>query len=72
MQKKVYLGNAKSVKNIVTGDCTWIYSHEPESKQKSTVFVLPDEPNPCKSGSYREAFYRKSFFCYTGHVKAIT
>ena len=31
-----------------TGDESWIYAYEPESRQQSTVWVLQDEPNPSK------------------------
>ena len=33
---------------IVTGDVSWIYAYEPETKQQSTVRVFEDEPNPTK------------------------
>ncbi|KAG5335789.1 SETMR methyltransferase, partial [Acromyrmex heyeri] len=33
----------RSTLNIVTGDETWIYSYEPESKQQSTVWVFQNE-----------------------------
>ena len=39
---------SKHVYHIVTGDESWIYAYEPESKPKSTVWVFQDEPNPTK------------------------
>ncbi len=33
---------------IVTGDETWIYSYDPETKQQSTVWVFEDELPPTK------------------------
>ena len=41
MLKKFKRGRLNLVyNNIVTGDETWIYSYEPESKQQSTVWVF--------------------------------
>lgn len=34
--------------SIYTGDESWIYAYESESKQQSTVWVFQDEPNPTK------------------------
>lgn len=41
-------GRSKAVSCIVTGDETWIYSYDPETKQQSTVWVFEDEPPPTK------------------------
>ena len=41
-------GASKHVYDIVTGDESWIYVDEPESKQQSTVWVFQDEPNPTR------------------------
>ena len=48
MLKKYNRGASKAVYNIYTGDESWIYAYEPESKQQSTVWVFQDEPNPTK------------------------
>lgn len=34
---------SKHVYDIVTGDKIWIYSHEPDAKQQSTVWGFPDD-----------------------------
>ncbi|KAG5325413.1 SETMR methyltransferase, partial [Acromyrmex heyeri] len=48
MLKKFNRGRSNLIYNIVTGDETWIYSYEPESKQQSTVWVFQNEPKPTK------------------------
>lgn len=48
MLKRYHSGNSTAVYNIVTGDETWIYSYEPETKQQSTVWVFEDESSPTK------------------------
>ena len=35
--------------NIVTGDETWCFQHEPETKRQSAEWKTPDEPPPKKS-----------------------
>ena len=61
------------VYNIVTGDETWIYSYEPESKQQSTVWVFQNEPKPTKVVRSRSAAKQMiaCFFGYTGHVTTV-
>jgi [histone H3]-lysine36 N-dimethyltransferase SETMAR len=48
MIKKFDEGRSKRVNEIVTGDETWIYSYDPETKQQSTVWVFEEEPPPTK------------------------
>lgn len=48
MLKKIAKGASKAVYNLYTGDESWIYAYEPETKQQSTVWVFQDEPNPTK------------------------
>ena len=40
---------------IVTGDETWVYQYEPETKQQSAVWVIPDENPPVKFNRNRSA-----------------
>ena len=73
MLQKFEGGRSKSVYNIVTGDETWIYAYEPESKQQSTVWVFHDEPNPTKVVRSRSTSKKMiaCFFGCTGHVATI-
>ena len=48
MLQKYDRGTSKQVYDNVTGDESWIYAYESESKQQSTVSVFQDEPNPTK------------------------
>ena len=48
MLQKFDGGASKHVSDIVTGDESWIYGCEPESKQQSTAWVFQDKPNPTK------------------------
>ena len=41
-------GWSKLVSEIVTGDETWIYNYEPQTKQQSTVGVFDDETPPTR------------------------
>ena len=56
MLQKYDRGASKHVYDIVTGDESWIYAYEPESKQQSTVWVFQDEPNPTKVARARPGF----------------
>jgi [histone H3]-lysine36 N-dimethyltransferase SETMAR len=48
MQEKFNGGTSKSVGDMITGDETWIYAYDPETKQQWTVWVFEDEPPPTK------------------------
>jgi histone-lysine N-methyltransferase SETMAR len=73
MMKKFAGGASKAVYNICTGDESWIYAYDPETKQQSTVWVFQDEPNPTKV--VREKSTSKQmvacFFGITGHVATV-
>jgi [histone H3]-lysine36 N-dimethyltransferase SETMAR len=73
MLKKYNGGSSKAVYNIVTGDESWIYAYEPESKQQSTVWVFQSEPNPTKVVRARSTSKQMvaCFFGKTGHVATV-
>jgi len=48
MLEKFDGGSSKSISEVVTGDETWIYQYDPETKQQSTVWVFEDEEPPPK------------------------
>ena len=48
MLRKFGRGRSSSVWDIVTGDATWVYQYDPETKQQSAVWVFPDENPPVK------------------------
>ena len=59
---------SKHAYDIVTGDESWIYAYEPESKQQSTVRVFQDEPNPIKVARVQMI---ACFFGKSGHVAIV-
>lgn len=73
MIKKYNGGASKDVYKIVTGDESWIYAYEPETKQQSTVWVFQDEPNPTKVRRARSTSKQMvaCFFGKTGHVATV-
>lgn len=73
MLKKYNRGASKDVYKIVTGDESWIYAYEPESKQQSTVWVFQGEPNPTKVVRARSTSKQMvaCFFGKTGHVATV-
>jgi histone-lysine N-methyltransferase SETMAR len=36
------------ISNIITGDETWVYGHDPETKQQSSEWKLPNSQQPKK------------------------
>lgn len=73
MLKKFSRGGSKHVYDIVTGDESWIYAYEPETKQQSTVWVFQDEPNPTKVVRARSTSKQMvaCFFGKSGHVATV-
>ena len=48
MLEKFDNGKSKQVYDIVTGDESWIYQVDPETKRQSSVWIFPDEQPPQK------------------------
>lgn len=73
MIKKYNDGASKSVYYIVTGDESWIYAYEPETKNQSTVWVFQSEENPTKVTRSRSTAKQMvaCFFTKTGHVATV-
>lgn len=73
MMKKFNRGASKDVYKIVTGDESWIYAYEPETKQQSTVWVFQDELNPTKVVRGRSTAKQMvaCFFGRMGHVATV-
>ena len=74
MIEKYNSGTSKSVYNIYTGDESWIYCYEPETKQQSTVWVFQSEPNPTKVVRGRSTSKQMiaCFFGINGHVATVS
>ncbi len=73
MLKKFDGGESKSVWDILTGDETWIYQYDPETKQQSTVWVFEGEDPPTKFKRSRSVNKKMvaSFFMKTGHLASV-
>jgi len=41
------------ISNITTGDETWVYGYDPETKQQSSQWKLPNSPRPKKARRVR-------------------
>ena len=54
----------RAMYDIVTGDESWIYAYEPESKQQSIVWVFQDEPNPIKAARLRSTS-KQTIACFS-------
>ena len=70
MLRKFDGGRFPRVWGIVTGDETWVYQYDPETKQQSVVWVFPDENPPVKFKRNRSASKQMiaCFFAKLGHV----
>jgi len=66
-------GSSNLVYNIVSGDETWIYSYEPDSKTQSTVWSFVNELKPTKVTRSRSVSKKMvaSFVSKSGHVATI-
>ncbi|EFN60885.1 Histone-lysine N-methyltransferase SETMAR, partial [Camponotus floridanus] len=73
MLKKFDRGASNAVYNLYTGDESWIYAYEPETKQQSTVWVFQNKPNPTKVVRAQSTSKQMltCFFGKTGHVATV-
>ena len=56
MLRKFDGGRSSSVWDIVTGDATWVDQYDPKTKQRSAVWVFPDENPPVKLNRNKTCF----------------
>ena len=66
-------GRSKSTWRIVSGDETWVYQFDPETKQQSSVWVFPGDPIPVKYKRTRSTGKQMvaSFIAKSGHVATV-
>lgn len=66
-------GESNHVYKIISGDESWIYAYDPDSKQQSTIWVFQDEPKPTKVIRSRSTSKKMvaTFVGKTGHVATI-
>ena len=67
-------GRSKRVYDIVTGDESWIYQFDPETKRQASVWSFPGEHPQQKFKRSRSVGKKMiaSFFGKTGHVETIS
>ena len=41
------------LKKVITGDESWVYGYDPETKQQSSHWKRPDKPRPTKARQSR-------------------
>ena len=70
MLRKFDGGRSPCVWDIIKGDEPWVYQYNPKTKQKSVVWVFPDENPPVKFKRNRSASKQMipSFFANFDHV----
>ena len=73
MLRKFNGGRSDRVSNIVTGDETYVYQYDPETKQQSSVWLFPGEPPPVKFKRSRSVSKQMIavFFAKSGHVATV-
>lgn len=73
MRERFNGGDSNSVFDIVTGDESWIYCYDPETKRQSAQWVFPSEELPTKVKRGRSVGKKMvaSFFGRTGHYATI-
>ena len=55
------------ISNIITGDETWVYGYDPETKQQSSHWKLPNSPRPKNARQVHiDRFFRHSRHCPQG------
>lgn len=71
--KKFNGGSSNAVFSIVSGDESWIYAYEPETKNQSRVWVYEDEPKPTKVIRSRSTIKKMvaTFVSKSGHVATV-
>ena len=73
MLRKFDGGRSDRVSNIVTGDETYVYQYDPETKQQSSVWLFPGETPPVKFKRSRSVSKQMIavFFAKSGHVATV-
>ncbi|TLO45018.1 transposase [Acinetobacter baumannii] len=71
--ERFHTGSSNAVYNIVSGDESWIYAYEPETKNQSRVWVFENELKPTKIVRSRSVAKKMvaTFVSKTGHVTTI-
>ena len=72
MLRKFNGGGSKRVWDIITGDESWIYHYDPESKRQSMVWCAQDDAPPPRFGGLGVLVRRwLRHFTKSGHIKTV-
>ena len=73
MLEKYDSGRANSTWNIVSGDGTWVYQFDPETKAQSSVWLFSGDTLPLKFKRSRSTSKQmvSSYIAQTGHITTI-
>ena len=72
MLQKFDGGRSERVRDIVTGNETFVYQYDPETKQQSSVWLFPSEIPPLKFKSPRSTFKQMiAVFFKSDHVVSV-
>ena len=73
MLKRFNNGDSRRMSDIVTGEETWIYQFDLETKRKSSVWVFPDEQLPTKVKRQRSVGKKMvaTFFSTSGNLATV-
>ena len=73
MLERFKSGTSKRCWEIITGDETWVYQYDPETKQQSAVWLLPDDASPTKVRRARSVGKQMvaTFFSQAGHLATV-
>jgi hypothetical protein len=56
--------NPNFISAIITGDESWVYGYDPETKQQSPQWKTPNSPRPKKAGQVRNNVNSMLFFLH--------
>ena len=59
------------ISNIITGDETWVYVYDPETKQQSSKWNLPNSPRPKKERQVRSNVKSMLIFFFSPTSKTL-
>ena len=73
MLRRFNNGDSHHDSEIITGDKTWIYQYDPETKHHSSIWEFPNEDRPVKVKRAKSVGKKMvfTFFAAGGHVATV-
>jgi hypothetical protein len=66
---KILYNDAAFLSRVITGHKSWIYGYDPETKQQSSQWKIPNSPRPNKAGQAKSKV--RSMFSIFFDIKGI-